>query len=843
MSFQEKKGEPLKEFVRAATSELCNTYARVAVPIPVFKPLTYEVPISLRELATIGKRVAIPLGNRKAYGYIVGLCGVADHPDIKPIADVLDSVPLFPASMVPFFQWIADYYIHPIGSVIKAALPGGLEVKHVTTWHITDKGRNDLASDLSKDLIGEKQRTILHALQSGPLRSDKLSDKLKGLVSERACMRIVQEMILSGWISQEQACKHGRVRPKMELCVTQTIDGSFASGLSPAKARIMSLLDVSHPVSLSSLKIEVPSAARVVKDLAQQGLISVQERQVFRDPFGEPIEPDVNVPELTDEQRNVLEALESGLGKGFHTYLLHGVTGSGKTEVYLRAVDAVLKKNGNAVVLVPELSLITQTERIFRARFGDCVALLHSGLSDGEKLDQWMRIVLKEAKVAIGARSAVFAPFERVSLIIVDEEHDDSYKQGSQLRYNARDLAVMRAKRDDGLALLGSATPSVQSYTNSLTKKFSLLTMKRRVGNQSLPEVKVVDLRPTEESRANNSLISNALQHAVAATLERKEQVLLFLNRRGFANYPVCTRCAAPVQCKNCDITMTLHQKVNAFVCHYCGYTRGEHSACSVCGCRKLKLLGSGTEKVEEKIAELFPSARVARIDRDTTSHKGSLIRILKQLRDREIDILVGTQMVAKGHHYPNITLVGIICADLSLNFPDFRSGERTFQLLAQVAGRAGRGTGAGQVILQTYNPDHFCMMAATKQDYEAFYEEELKFRRALSYPPFSRLVQLVVIGSQPEAVSQQAKRLAELCAAIQKERMAAGEANSLSILGPAPAPLARLKGQYRWQILIKGQQTSSLHSFVYALLARLSFEAALPGTKVVVDIDPVDML
>jgi primosomal protein N' (replication factor Y) len=530
-----------------------------------------------------------------------------------------------------------------------------------------------------------------------------------------------------------------------------------------------------------------------------------------------------------------------GLGKGFQTYLLDGITGSGKTEVYMRAAAAALEKNQEALILVPEIGLISQMERRFRARFGECIALLHSGLSPGERFDQWMRILRKEAKVAIGARSAIFAPFENLGLIVVDEEHDDSYKQESKLRYHARDLAVVRAKLQGALALLGSATPSVGSYYNVHTGKFRGLNLSKRIEDRLLPEVTIVDLRDPQGRRRATPFMTKELEEGIAATLQRGEQTLLFLNRRGFANYPTCVLCGAPVSCKNCDITMTLHQEANALKCHYCGYTRAQAVGCHTCGSPKIKLLGLGTERVEAKIKEIFPKARVARMDRDTTARKGALVKILRDLKAGDIDILVGTQMVAKGHDYPNITLVGIICADLSLNFPDFRAGERTFQILAQVAGRAGRGTQPGRVVLQTYNPDHFCILTAKDQDYRAFYDHEIRFRRTLKYPPFSRLIHILVAGKDKEQTALYAQNLGEVCRTLQSENRTYRE--KVKRLGPVAAPLPRLQKKYRWHILLKGLKPGPLHSMARALMDRVERPVSKTGVKVIVDVDPVDML
>jgi len=818
--------------VKAVSFE--TPYIEVAVALPVWGTFTYEVPEPLRSLVAAGKRVQIPFKHVHTTGYILKLLDRADQPGLKQIIDILDDTPMFPPSMVPFFRWIADYYRYPIGEVIKGALPGGLNITHVETVRITDKGRSMLSDPSLKPL----DRTVLEVLEKrGPLR---LRTRYKD-IKEGLSPGVLRSLERAGWIVRERKLKPGRVRPKMERYLRAVEERPSADALSNVRRNILKIIEDHGEISLKALKAKIPSAGRLVKKMADDGFLTMVERSVYRDPFGEPIAPDAGGPILTGDQTLVVGRVLDALGKGFQTYLLYGITGSGKTEVYMRAVAATLEKNQEALILVPEIALISQMERLFRARFGECIALLHSGLSEGERFDQWMRILRKEAKVAIGARSAIFAPFEDLGLIVVDEEHDDSYKQESKLRYHARDLAVVRAKAQGALALLGSATPSVASYYNVHTGKFRELNLSKRIDNRLLPEVTIVDLRKPGEGHRAKPFITKELEDAITETLYRGEQTLLFLNRRGFANYPTCVLCGAPVRCKNCDITMTLHQEANAFKCHYCGYIQAQALGCLACGSPKIKLLGLGTERVEAKIKEIFPEARVARMDRDTTTRKGALVKILKDLRAGAIDILIGTQIVAKGHDYPNITLVGIICADLSLNFPDFRAGERTFQLLAQVAGRAGRGTRPGRVILQTFNPDHFCILTARDQDYTAFYDHEIGFRKTLKYPPFSRLIQILVTGKDKVKTAQSAQHLGEICRALQSENKVYQE--EVKLLGPVAAPLAKLQKQYRWQLLLKGLKPGPLHGLTRALMERAEPTIRKAAVKVIVDVDPVDML
>ncbi|MGB5424192.1 MAG: primosomal protein N', partial [Desulfobacterales bacterium] len=610
--------------------------------------------------------------------------------------------------------------------------------------------------------------------------------------------------------------------------------------LAGQRKKIWEYVTAVGDISIKNMQTDLRTTRTTINAMVESGYLSLSSRPVYRDPFGDAVSPDIPLV-LNSDQHAVVDEVTDCLGQGFAAFLLAGVTGSGKTEVYLQLAAAVIGQGYPVLILIPEIALISQIERRFRARFGDRVAVLHSGLTAGQRYDQWLRIRRGEVQIAIGARSAVFAPFERVGLIVVDEEHDTSYKQEGRLRYNACDLAVVRAKLDKGVVLLGSATPSIQSYHNASQKKYVELTLAKRVEERSLPEIAVVDLRKTRDLRGSGRFITAELHQAMTDSLARGEQVLLFLNRRGFASFPVCGDCGESIKCKNCDISLTLHRQANAFKCHYCGFMRPAATVCDTCGSAHIKNLGLGTEKVESSVAELFPAARVARMDRDTTTRRGSIVRILKELRHRRIDILIGTQMVAKGHDFPFITLVGILCADLSMSFPDFRAGERTFQLLAQVAGRAGRGDRPGKVILQTYNPEHFSIRAAQNQDFRAFYRQEIVFRRALKYPPFSRIIQLKIAGRDKRQTETLARSLGEACRRLGQQDDVLRK--SVEVMGPIEAALARIAGKYRWQILLKGQRAGTLHRFVWRVMTENPALFNRRGVTVAVDVDPFFMM
>jgi primosomal protein N' (replication factor Y) (superfamily II helicase) len=804
----------------------------VAIALPVYSTYVYSVPEHLLPLVSAGKRVLVPFGRRRVTGYILGEYHKNDRTEIKQVLDVMDEEPLFFSCMIPFFRWTADYYLHPIGEVIKCALPGGLNIYDFAAIALTNKGEEAL----SKNFLTPLENDILSMLQTGPCGFKELSDKLHKDIPNA----LIYAMQRCGFIEQKQELKKNVVKQKIERYVSLTDSTISSDAFSGAGKKVIDVVKDRGEVSVKTLKTLVPSAQKLVNQLHSAGCISIFNKRIYRDPFGEPIESDTP-HRLTREQNQVVATVMASLGKEFCTCLLTGVTGSGKTEVYMHLTASVINSGHSVLVLVPEIALISQMERRFRARFGDRIAILHSGLTSGERYDQWMRIVRCEVTVVIGARSAVFAPLKNIGIIVVDEEHDTSYKQDSGLRYNAKDLAVVRAKLHGAVALLGSATPSIQSFYNVKTKKFKEVTLTQRVEKRSLPEVTVVDLRKKRDVKGSRRFITSELYDAMKTTIGRGEQVLLFLNRRGFAGYPVCSHCGESVRCKNCDISLTLHQKDNAYKCHYCGFTRASTSNCVSCGSSKIRLLGLGTEKIEAAVKMLFPHAAVARMDRDTTRRKGSITKILKGLRNRNIDILVGTQMVAKGHDFPNITLVGIICADLSLNFPDFRAGERTFQLLAQVAGRAGRGPVPGRVILQTYNPNHFSILSATRQDFQPFYNAEIGFRKCLHYPPFSRVVQIRISGKDKEITGRHAQTVGDVCNELKERNRSSSR--SLEILGPVEAPLYRIAGKYRWQILLKGLEVQPLHRFLHNLWLVNKSKISRRDVTVILDVDPVFMM
>lgn len=809
-------------------------YIDVSVPLPLDQTFVYRVPDHLKPLCAPGMRVLVPFGRRRITGYVLAEQAEPNGFVAKEILDVLDDHPLFPACEIPFFRWVADYYIHPLGETIKTAVPPGLDRRDVSCVFVTDRGKQAWASAG----LGPREAEVIQFLQN------KEGCTLKHLIKNSAnpsITALVRKMEKQDLLVVSAVLQREKARIKMETFVQDQDQDQGQEPLpenrprlSQKRQQILAQVQEHQEMSLTRLKTHVPTAARLIGSLAEAGFVRVVQRQVFHDPLGDPVEPDIP-PDLNPEQAALVDRVRQARDKGFVPYLLAGVTGSGKTEVYMRLVADAIEQGKTAIVLVPEIALITQTEHRFRARFGEKIAVIHSMLTPGERLDQWRRLALEKTGIVIGTRSAIFSPLKNIGVIIVDEEHDSSYKQETGLRYNARDLAVVRARMNNCPVILGSATPSVQSYENVRTRKFVLLTLEHRVNQSLLPEITLVDLKKYKDFRGTERMITPELAVEIRACLERGHQTLIFLNRRGFASFPACNACGKALHCSFCDVTMTFHKGQNLYKCHLCGHVFPITTPCPACKSKKIGNFGFGTEKIETMLKTMFPDARLARMDQDSTAKKGSALGILKRIRNRTVDIIVGTQMLAKGHDFPGITLVGVICADLSLNLPDFRAGERTFQLLAQVAGRAGRGKEPGRVIMQTYTPDHFVIEAAQRQDHLEFFIQETPFRRALMYPPFARMIQLKISGKNEQQVADHARTLAQVLDELMK---AMPPAEPVQILGPIEAAIYKISSRFRWQILIKSPSSTRISSLVKAMTAHPKIKR-VKQVSIAIDVDP----
>lgn len=604
------------------------------------------------------------------------------------------------------------------------------------------------------------------------------------------------------------------------------------SARSPgAKAlEILGVIRESGDVPASILRKRFGNPSPQLKRLCELKLIAAEEREVYRDPFKNRTVSRDEPRMLHTHQKSALEAISSCLDQNrYMPFLLYGVTGSGKTEVYLQAISHALDKGKSALVLVPEIALTPQLTGRFQARFGGGIAILHSALSDGERYDEWRRIRRGLARIVIGARSAIFAPLENIGIIIVDEEHEASFKQSDGLRYNARDLALVRARMEQAAVVLGSATPLVTSIHAATQGRLTLLELPERVESRQMPPVDLIPMKGNKET------ISSSLASRLTETLENGHQAIVFLNRRGFSTFLVCSDCGQPLVCPNCSVTLTYHRQRSQSLCHYCDYAVPAPGTCPACGAVELKELGAGTEKLEQYLRDLLPKARLLRMDSDTTSGKGSHERLLSRMSDGSADVLVGTQMIAKGHDFPEVTLVGVINAETSLGMPDFRAAERTYQLLSQVIGRAGRGEKPGSVVLQAYDTEHYAIRAAAGYDAAGFYRQELEFRQEAGYPPFTFLAALGFSGISEQAVSEQAGQAAKLLMSIKTELKVRVE-----VLGPAPSPIYRLRGRYRRQILLKASGRTELHRLIFAWRQKTS---AVSSVRVTIDVDPVDLM
>jgi len=806
---------------------------RIAVALPIKETFTYVVPDILAPRAKIGCRVLVPFNNRKVNGYILEKIVRDNQPGLKEIWDVIDPEPMFPRQMVPFFEWMAKYYLYPIGQVIQSALPGGLNEKIFKTAILTEKGMEAL----------------------GRLPSHYENSKLLSWIKENPGKRLssplskLEPLRKKGWVIIENKVRKRRAGPLMRKFVSikesahlQPLLTEKADSLK-AKNEVVFLKRVSSSkkVLLNDLTSEFTNGLYLVNKWVKKGMLESSTEAVYRNPANEILFPAPVPAKLYAQQELSLIHIRKCIDKGtFSTCLLFGTTGSGKTEVYFHAVEHTLRSGRQAILMAPEIALAGYLEGIFRSRLGDRVAIYHSGLSQGERYDQWMRIARGDADLVIGARSALFAPLPRLGLIIVDEEHDLAYKQDSNPRYQARDSAVVRAKMEKALVILGSGTPSVQSFQNSITGRYQLLKMPERIEKRPLPEVKIINMKPPEGQRAVKGILSPELKKAIDLNLKAGNQTLLFLNRRGFHRLYICRSCGKPVNCPNCDVALTHHLKDDQLICHYCGFRSQTNMKCPSCGYSRLRPYGFGTEKLEQDIEKFFPEARVARMDTDSTSRKGQAFKILKRFSAHEIDILVGTQMITKGYDFPLVTLVGVIAADLSLGFPDFRAGERTFQILSQVAGRAGRGTQKGRVIVQTFNPDHYAISATNEHDFHVFFEKEIGLREQLVYPPFSYLAFLRLKGNSNKKTSEAAHYLARDIKGILGNWPKRGK--EILVLGPVEGTLSRLKGKYRWQILIKSKNPSILQHLLNEVETRSKSFLKSSGVHLVMDMDPYQM-
>lgn len=812
-------------------------FAEIVVFKALNKTLHYLVPCEMSSQVEVGKRIIVPLGRSESLGLIIALQETPPlHPDkmaYRPIRSILDATPVVPADLLELCQWISRYYFYPLGEVIKTALPSGIHDSPATCFRLTAAGREVAESQ------GAASDFLRLFLQQGTVTLAQLED---GLLPRARTRETILQHESQGHIERYFEWRPSHLKPKLvknvRLLAAEVEDSiSDNENLHALLNRLKQA--AGGVVALRTLRNNISNVAYWVRKLEERGIVVVENSEQLRQSnFAQ----ELNVsspPVLTVEQNAIVDEISPYItDHKFQPFLIHGVTGSGKTEVYIRLIERALSLNLGALTLVPEIALSTQVEALFRQRFGQQLAVWHSGLSSGARFDQWREILCGARKVILGVRSAAFMPIANLGLIIVDEEHDASYKQEDRLRYNARDVALMRAKMLQIPVVLGSATPSVQSFHHAEMNRYKSFSLERRILDRPLPEPRLVDMR---RESADGRILSATLQRALAETVKNGEQALLFLNRRGFASFLLCHRCGYVMQCRHCSVSLTYHQKEGVLRCHYCGWQCAVQQQCPACGQMSMNLHGYGTERIEEEIRRRLPEAVVVRIDRDTVKGPADMTDCLNAIRSCRGNVLIGTQMIAKGHDFPNITLVGIVNADTALQIGDYRSGETTVQTLMQVAGRTGRGEKPGRVILQTYNPAHYTIEAVMQMRYGNFCRQELQSRNALQYPPFTKLVKFMVT-SQDERRTQAAVNVLAMMSrkAAQEFRL---RDKPVAILGPAQAPLYRLKRCFRWQLFAKAWTNQDLQEFIGVVLAAGRTDKALRQVQLSVDRDPVTML
>jgi primosomal protein N' (replication factor Y) len=811
--------------------EFCD----VALPVPLDMVFTYRVPAEATPV--VGGRVLVPFRQQRLTGIVVALHDRKPSVKTKVVLSALDASPVLDDQLLRLGRWIADYYLAPIGEVFRTMLPLNAEFKRSVAYRVTGEGRLALHHAGTSGSSARSRRTpeeqaaefrvldYLAAQESAPGETAKVREETLRSAA-RVSRLILSGMVRKKWIVREDVSDVRNATRRVKIALLKSADGKMNDN---QRLLVDTLAASGGRVPAETLQaLEVPRTT--LGTLVKRGLIEIVEESatfaVSRSkPRTSPFAFDLN-----SAQQAALSRLREAVNAGkFSGILLHGVTGSGKTAVYLAGMRAVLEAGRSAILLVPEIGLTPAVAADLYQVFGDEVAILHSALSDKERAQQWHRIKSGDARMVVGTRSAVFAPVADLALIIVDEEHDSSYKQEETPRYHARDIAVMRAKMANAVVVLGSATPSLESYFNAKKNKYSLVELPDRVEQRPLPEVEIIDMRQEFQETGHEQVISRKLAAEIKERFERKEQVMVLLNRRGYSPVVLCRTCGKTLECQNCAIALTHHKREHKMVCHYCGYTAPVPKGCVHCGSEYVYFLGTGSEKLEELLHGMFPQARIARLDRDTVRGHEDFERTLNALSEGELDLLVGTQMIAKGHDIHGVTLVGVVGADSALGLPDFRAAERTFQLLTQVAGRAGRGQSPGKVILQTYFQDHYAVQYAARHDFAGFYDKELRFRSWMHYPPYSALANVLIRSEKLDEALQWSGTLGRWFEHNRHE--------GVRVLGPAAAPILRLKRDYRYHFVLKSPSREKLNATLRAMLAYAAAQK-IPRTQVIVDVD-----
>lgn len=801
----------------------------------VGRELTYSVPDELLDVIHVGSYVSVPLRKAATTGFVIALSTESPVPRVRPLAGLLQPQPVFGEKPLALAQWMSAYYHCDLADTVRCLVPPGIVQRSAKEYRLLEQpGEAE-----EEPLDGTHVQAIEALDQSGGVLT--LSE-LRRITGHPRVTEVMRKLVERGLVEEVQRVAAPPARPSIERRMGLTSQGRLvlASGGSPRRLSEKQSLalhylgQAAEPVSVRVLQRDTGVGASSLRSLVGRGLAERVEVETYRQPEIESWSPPPPPEKLTPEQSRALETIRRAVDQRIsQPIVVFGVTSSGKTEVYLHAIEHTLKQNRQALVLVPEIALTAQTMGIFRGRFGDRVAILHSALSVGERYDEWRRLQSGKASIAVGPRSAVFAPCPNVGLIVMDEEHDTSYKQESSPRYHAREVAARRAALEGAALVLGSATPSVETYHRALTGTYRLCSLPHRIGQRAMPPVEIVDLRGT--LTAGPRFVSDRLIECLRETVAADGQAILFLNRRGYSTFVICTACGHVERCRKCDVSLTFHREEGVLKCHHCYHLRKPPAVCPRCKSPVTGFRGVGTEQVEQEIGALLPEVPLFRMDRDTTGRKGSHGRILREFRDSRPAVLVGTQMVTKGLDFPGVTLVGVISADTSLNLPDFRAVERTFQLLTQVSGRAGRGEEPGRVVVQTYNPGHYAIVGASHHDFLEFFNEEIQFRQYPSYPPYAHLASIVAAADTSGTAEQRLNRVAEAL----REAVEA-EGGQTDILGPAPCPLSRLQGKYRWHLLVRDRNRPRLHRLLNQTIDTWS---SAQRRGIIVDVDPQSLL
>jgi primosomal protein N' (replication factor Y) len=821
-----------------------RAYAEVAIPVRVMQTFTYRLPLALQRDAQVGSRLLVPFGRKRVTGYIVALHGELDRAAeltddaVKDAEELLDAEPLVTPEILEITRWVADYYAAPWGEVLKAALPAGLNATVEQVLSITSEGRDELARLPLRRTATAKARALRLLADEGDISLRTLGRH----IGEARASAVARELERASWIRLTHRARSVLAKAKRRKAVRLLPPEAHAQQedartLTAAQTKIIeTLMSEGGEMAFTDLLERADVSAAPIQSLERRRIVEVFVRDVRRDPLVDAVLPEAETLQLTEAQSAALKEIEAPMDEGVYAaFLLHGVTGSGKTEIYIRAMRAALNHGRSAMMLVPEIALTPVFSRRLRAYFGDRVAIFHSSLTTGERFDEWSRLKRGEARVVIGTRSAVFAPVSDLGLVVIDEEHETSYRQHESPFYNGRDTAIVRARQSGAVVVLGSATPSLESFHNAKSGKYRYLHLPERIANRAMARAEIIDMRSSFAKAGKPEVFADELLSAIEETHAQGHQSIILLNRRGYSSFVLCRTCGESIRCANCDVTLTYHRSESSLLCHYCNLRRSAPTRCPSCAGKYIYYVGEGTEQIEEILQRRFPTLRIARLDRDTTVRRKLFERTILEFGAGDIDMLVGTQMLAKGHDFPNVTLVGVVSVDAGLALPDFRSAERAFQLITQVAGRAGRGQLPGRVLIQTYHPNHYALRHAAAQDYQGFYEEEIRYRKSLSYPPFVSLASLLIHGDD----------LGRAQATGAEIRRALDEANTeqaCRILGPAPAPLSRLRGEHRIQILLKARSRPRLRQVIDVALA----EAGARGADlraVNLEIDPVNLM